>query len=263
MNILELHDRPALEAFLRGEPFLHIYSLGDLDDRFWPHTRWFGLEEDGRLREVALLYTKPELPVLLALTPGPLDGMAGLLRAIAPRLPRRFYAHLSPGLSSVFGARVDSHGILDKMGLTDRSPLDQADASGVVRFTPADGAELLAFYREAYPGNWFDPWMLETGCYHGVREGGRIACVAGVHVYSPSYRVAALGNIATHPAARGRGLATRVCGSLCRALLESVDRIGLNVHGENAAAVRCYTNLGFSKITEFEECTVERAAGDE
>jgi RimJ/RimL family protein N-acetyltransferase len=260
MSLRPLHDKRALESFFRAHPFLHIYSLGDLDDRFWPHTKWFGFEEEGRLREVALLYTKPEPAVLLAVTPGPIGGMESLLRVLSQQLPSRFYAHLSPGLSRGLDGRVESHGAFLKMGLTMCAALLSADVSGVVRFTPSDREELKAFYRESYPGNWFDPWMLETGCYHGVREEGRVVCVAGVHVYSPRYRVAALGNIATHPAARGRGLATHACASLCRALLESVDHIGLNVHSGNAAAIRCYEKLGFETIAEFEECTIERTA---
>lgn len=37
--------------------------------------------------------------------------------------------------------------------------------------------------------------MLEAGCYYGLGREGRPVSVAGVHVYSPRYRVAVLGNI--------------------------------------------------------------------
>lgn len=64
----------------------------------------------------------------------------------------------------------------------------------VIQLGQDDHDELVALYRRAYPGSWFDPRMLETGQYYGVRHGRHILCVAGVHVYSPEYGVAALGS---------------------------------------------------------------------
>ncbi len=78
-------------------------------------------------------------------------------------------------------------------------------------------------------------------------------CTAGVHVYSSSYRVAALGNIATDSAWRGQGLAQRATAQLCRWLLDTVDTIGLNVNADNAAAIACYRKLGFEVAAEYDE----------
>jgi hypothetical protein len=60
--------------------------------------------------------------------------------------------------------------------------------------TLSDSNELEEFYRVSYPGNWFEPYTLETGCYYGIRHGASLISVAGVHVYSQHYKVAALGN---------------------------------------------------------------------
>jgi predicted GNAT family acetyltransferase len=144
------------------------------------------------------------------------------------------------------------------MALKDHSALYATDNPGVVQLSPADLPALETLYTAAYPGNWFDPRMLETGCYYGVWHGGQIASVAGVHVYSPQYRVAALGNITTHPDHRGKGLCTAVTANLCRALLSGpVDTIGLNVKADNHAAIHCYQNLGFVKAAEYEELMLE------
>jgi predicted GNAT family acetyltransferase len=127
-----------------------------------------------------------------------------------------------------------------------------------VQFSPEDQPALETLYAAAYPGNWFAPRMLQTGCYYGIREGDSILCVAGVHVYSPAYRVAALGNVTTHPAWRGRGLGTAACAKLCTMLLEQgVDRIGLNVKADNHAAITSYTRLGFTKVAEYGEFTFD------
>jgi predicted GNAT family acetyltransferase len=143
------------------------------------------------------------------------------------------------------------------MALRDRSRLDSIDASEVAQLRTEHLAEVEAFYRASYPGNWFDPRMLETGQYYGLRRNGTLASVAGIHVYSPSERVAAIGNVATDPALRGRGLARAVCARLVNELLKTVDHVGLNVKADNAAAIAAYERLGFEIIASYEECMME------
>ena len=74
--------------------------------------------------------------------------------------------------------------------------------------------ELEALYQASYPDTVFSAWMVQTGWYYGIRHGQAIVSVAGVHVYSSVYKVAALGNVTTHPDWRGRGLGRAVCASL-------------------------------------------------
>ena len=95
--------------------------------------------------------------------------------------------------------------------------------------------------------------MLETGQYLGLRRAGALVCVAGVHVYSPRYAVAALGNVTTDPRWRGQGLAGRAVAALCLRLQRECTTIGLNVHGDNAAAIACYRRLGFTEIASYDE----------
>ncbi len=255
-----LHSRDEIAAFLQRDPALHLYELGDLDDFFWPYTTWYAFQEGGSIVALALLYAGSDPPVLLALgAPEEREVLAGLLRGLQGVLPRRFYAHLSPGLAEDLAAdyRVEPHGRHLKMVLADRTRLDQVDTAAVVQLAPDDLPELEALYEAAYPGNWFDPRMLETGHYYGLRQGAGLVCAAGVHVYSPTYGVAALGNITTHPASRGQGLATRVTARLCRALLETVAVVGLNVKEDNGAAIACYRRLGFTEVGGYEELTLE------
>jgi predicted GNAT family acetyltransferase len=79
-----------------------------------------------------------------------------------------------------------------------------------------------------------------------------------VHVHSPAQRVAAVGNVATHPDHRNRGLARAACARLCQDLLETVDHIGLNVNKNGAAALACYRQLGFEPAAEYEEYLIRR-----
>jgi len=260
MATVSIHSKEEIERFLRRDTFGHIYEIGDLDDFFWDRTVWYGLKDGGELRQMALLYVGTGLPALLALTGD--EGravMVELLQSIAPVLPSRFYAHFSGGLVDVFANRfsVVPHGDHVKMGLMDRSRLDSVSKSGVFRLAGRNLDELAKLYEESYPGNWFDPRMLETGQYFGLRREGTLVSVAGVHVYSPRYRVAALGNIATRPALRGRGFATAVIAELCRSLLLSVDHVGLNVKSDNLSAIGCYQRLGFEQNAVYGEYTLE------
>lgn len=114
---------------------------------------------------------------------------------------------------------------------------------------------MLALFEQAYPGNWFDHRMLDTGQYLGARQDGRLVAVAGVHVHSATYRVAAIGNVTTHPEVRGQGAGRACVAALCRQLGTTVDHIGLNVRADNATAVGLYRRLGFTDVTEFAEAT--------
>ncbi len=255
-----LHDRAAIADALRADRGLHLYALGDLDDFFFAQTLWYGLEEEGRLRQIVLVYTGTDLPVIQALTPDRgVAEMRRLVRAMVPMLPRRFYAHTSVGVAEELADvyELSPHGLHRKMVLLDPARLDAVDTSGTVPLGPADRAEIDALYAAAYPGNWFDARMLETGRYVGVREGGRLASIAGVHVFSAAYRVAALGNVTTLPELRGRGLAARVTAALCRTLLRDCDVIGLNVLADNRAAIGVYERLGFEIVASYDEISAE------
>ena len=141
-----------------------------------------------------------------------------------------------------------------------REPLDAArvrrvDCPEAAPLTVRDSVDLVRLYQESYPGNWFDLRALETGQYFGLRQDGRIVSVAGVHVYSERYAVAALGNIVTHPAYRRRGYARQVTARLCQSVLRKVEYVGLNVKADNEAAVGCYTGLGFGIVAPYGEFT--------
>ncbi|PZF81369.1 GNAT family N-acetyltransferase, partial [Micromonospora endophytica] len=97
MSVRAEHDRGVLAGLLGRDPLLHAYELGDLDDFFWPYTSWFRRGE-----AVALLYHGARPPTLLALSgPAGVGELAALLGELAPVLPTRCDAHLSPGLERV------------------------------------------------------------------------------------------------------------------------------------------------------------------
>ncbi len=260
-SLIEITNRVRLADFFGRNRALNIYQLGDLDDFFWPSTRWFGIDDGGLLRAVALLYTGPFDPTLILLEDGNQGECRTLLQALVPYLPAQVYAHLSPGLEKALESHFEIHfrGNHLKMHFQSEAAALLPISRDILNLTIDDTRELESFYREVYPGNWFDPRMLETGQYFGIRADSRIVAAGGVHVYAENYGVAALGNIATHPDFRGRGLATQVTASIVRNLLPTVDSIGLNVKADNAAAIACYRKLGFVEIARYHELSLQRS----
>ncbi|HEX3478955.1 MAG TPA: GNAT family N-acetyltransferase [Kofleriaceae bacterium] len=248
-------DLAAIEAFLRRAPYLHAYELGDLDPREAAHTTWIARDP---VDAVALIYRGLAVPVLVALTDGDPAALHRLLAGAAGDLPPRFHAHLTPGVEAVLADRheLELLGHNRKMALV--APVAGAVDDAVVRLGPADASEAVAFYAASYPTGYFEPVNLERGPYVAIRDDRGIAAVAGVHVYSPVKRVASLGNVATRPDARGRGLARRVTAALCRLLQDEIDVIGLNVRADNAAAIACYGNVGFELRHAYDEWRVTR-----
>ena len=243
-----LHDRKGIESFLRGNVYLHIYAIGDLDDFFWPYTTWYAVKEDEEIQAIALLYSARDFPVLVALTGG--KSMEQLIKSIIDFLPGKFHAHLSLEAEAALGKKYEMkpRGKHYKMALSNKSLLNDIDCSQVVRLRNEDLDEVLQLYKEAYPGNWFDSRMLQTGQYFGIRKDGKLVSVAGVHVYSQQYKVAALGNIVTHPDYRSNGFGRAVTTRLCLSLSETVDHIGLNVKSDNQIALSMYKKLGFEVV---------------
>ena len=277
-------DLSAIEAFLRRSPYLHTYELGDLDPREIGHTTWIAGDP---VEAVVLVYRGLTTPTIIALADGDPAPLHALLAAHAHALPPRFYAHLTPGVEAALAPRyiarllghhlkmalvrpVADHAGGANAGMTEAKTagMDEATIEArteatidepIVRLTPRDAAEAVAFYAESYPASYFEPVNLERGPYVAIRDARGFAAIAGVHVHSPALRVASLGNIATRPDARGRGHARRVTAALCRLLGAEVDVIGLNVRADNAPAIACYQAVGFDVRHAYDEWLVTAA----
>ncbi|MBC8401276.1 MAG: GNAT family N-acetyltransferase [Candidatus Marinimicrobia bacterium] len=100
--------------------------------------------------------------------------------------------------------------------------------------------------------------MLESGQYFGYFEDHHLVSIAGIHVYSPAYNAAALGNITTHPDYRGGGFATKVTAACCQSLLKNITRIGLNIKADNLAGLTLYKKLGFTEYAPYSEFMLQR-----
>lgn len=259
MKLTILHDKKVIYRFLAQSPELQIYCIGDLDDFFWPKTIWYAMAEKDQIQAIALLYCGMETPTLLSFCPENSEVNINLMHKIKSLLPAKFNAHLSQGLLDVFGREnvLQYYGLNYKMALK-KTPETIADQS-IKRLSSDDHSQIADFYQMAYPNNWFDKRMLETGKYFGYFIDNCLVGISGIHVYSAEYKVAALGNIAVHPDFRGRQIAYKLTSKLCHDLKKSVDFIGLNVKSDNEYAISCYKKSGFEIIGRYEECLVNNS----
>jgi len=257
LGLQVLHNKSNIHSFLKKSAELQIYLIGDLDDFYWRKTTWYGFVEKNKILSVALLYSGMEMPTLLSFYDKNPDYSYKLLVSIKPILPERFYAHLSPGLTSAFGTEniMENYGLHYKMVLR-KIPSDINDPC-IRRLSSADLQIIQDFYSIAYPHNWFDRRMLATKKYFGYFRDGKLAGISGIHVYSKKYNVAALGNIATHPDFRGQQIGFKLTSKLCFNLSEKISLIGLNVRSDNEFALKCYHKTGFEIVGEYEECLIK------
>ena len=256
MEIQIIKDRSALEKYFRRDLPLHVYSLGDLDDFYWPRITCYGIQTGKGLENVITFYRGEGLPVLLAF--GELDP--DYLRQLQPLLPDRFYSHMAPGLIKEFSDTylVTEYGDHYKMSLVDSEPIRKTITNNTFQLTEKDLPEVNQLYKDSYPDNAFDPRMLKSGQYIGIRHQGHLASIAGIHTYSAAYRVAALGNVTTHPNYRGRGFGKAVTARLCQFLESRIDFIGLHVKCENQPALSLYQSLGFRISSVYGEFSLKK-----
>lgn len=195
-----------------------------------------------------------KIPTLLAFCEQENKESKNLLVSIKSKLPEKFNAHLSPGLLNAFGKEniVEYYGFNYKMGLK-KSPEKISDKN-IRQLNNKDLTIINELYAISYPKNWFDSRVLKTGKYLGYFINGMLIGIAGIHVYSEKYKVAALGNICTHPEYRGQKIAFKLTSVLCNDLMKTVDTIGLNVKSDNIAAIKCYEKIGFKIIGHYDEC---------
>lgn len=265
-SLLFTTDKKRLHKFFRTDPVLYSYHTGDLDDFYFENCQWavcYGAKPV--ITETILIYHGLETASVLAF--GQTEQFGSLLKELIGLLPPRFYCHFQHPHSEIFRQQFKE----TSLGTHMKMRLDHPDKlkayakpdKAITRLDSSHETPLRELYARAYPGNYFNPFMLASGKYLGWFENDKkdkkdkLAAVAGVHVHSDKYKVAVLGNITTDPSFRGQGLATKLTGALCHELSAENKLVCLNVKTDNSPAIKCYENLGFVKVHEYEEALYE------
>lgn len=252
MSVKALKDSALIQAFLTQDRVGNAYLLGDLDEAYMPFCDWYGEIDGDDLRGLVLVYKGLSLPAVL--TVGPADKerchtvLNALFRDIKGQLPRRFWVHAWEHHRSALEQHFNTGDLkrMIRMSLH-RDTFRATDPTARVRrLDHPDTAAIMALYQH-YPDNFFEPYQLESGLYFGVDAGdGELAAIAGIHVFSRTFDIAAIGNLVTHPDHRRQGYASAVTTRLLEELFKSVSLVTLNVQEGNVAAIGTYEKFGFT-----------------
>jgi GNAT superfamily N-acetyltransferase len=285
MHVVTLTDRDRIRESLLTDRFFADYALGDLDPAHFPFTEWFGAEDNGELRAVILLYHDLVPPILFAIGE-PLGIEVILDRAVNlpeigisvrdEHLPivEKFY-RIDP--VPMLKMALESASLRGVRGTTKQSPAKREEIAHLhCSRTPFGAVHVSRFalamtrldvshmpqLEELYShggGDAFRQRSLELGVFYGMFDDERLVSVAGTHIVSECERIAALGNVMTHPDYRGQGLATMAALAVCEELLDrGIELIGLSVGRSNEAAIRVYEKIGFKRHVLFCEGTALR-----
>jgi len=259
-SIVKISDRDRLERLLRADEVWGGYALGDLEEPHFSRTQW-RLCEAGDGWALVMSYAFGEGLTLMTFGEGRL--VAKVLKDTDFSGPCDLHTHAAhlDSVSPLFEGPLKAY---LRLGV-DRAEFHSVDPPAALELGALgeeDVPAALNLYRH-YPQNFFAPERIGEGLYMGARREGRLIAVAGTHVVSPQYRVAAVGDIVVDPACRGQGVGAAITSSLCVRLFEKVDLIVLNVAVENAAARRCYEKLGFIRaVAHYEGFGMQRAGSD-
>ncbi len=269
MRVFTLSNHDRIRKFLLTDRFFADYALGDLDPAHFSFTEWFGAEEDGELRALVMLYNDLNPPIFFAT--GEARGIESILdRAVnlpqislsireehlssveeyyrAEPVPMLKMALVADDLTSLRGARRTT-----KQSPMAKDEIASRFALAMTRLNVSHLPQLEALYA-CGGGDAFRRRSLELGVFYGVFDADHLISVAGTHIVSDNERIAALGNVMTHPAYRGQGLATAVTCAVCDELLDrGIETIGLSVGRWNEAAIRVYEKIGFKRRVLFFE----------
>ncbi|MGY5875871.1 MAG: GNAT family N-acetyltransferase [Candidatus Thorarchaeota archaeon] len=112
-----------------------------------------------------------------------------------------------------------------------------------IPLTMDDADSLRELYRLSGTPAWTSS-VMNLGPFYGIRDGeGQVIAVAGVHYVTPYG--SEIGNVATHPDYKRRGLASNCVVAVTEALLEKTPRIFLHFFDDNEPARRLYERMGF------------------
>lgn len=248
-KIRGLTDKNEILTFLESDRFYSAYAIGDLASDLFAQTIWVGAELESRLHAISLCFRGLQPPALF------LMGNPSGVRAIfeAGHCPDKVYflcrsEHLS--ITRDFYTWEKSH-LMWRMVIR---PEHFRPVSGdCVRLSSAHIDQMVTLFGHE-GADAFSPAQVPDGVYFGIFNGEQLVSTAGTHLVSPTYNVAAVGNVYTHPDFRGRSFGTLTTSAVVAVLYQQgIDDIVLNVQQDNIAALRVYERLRFDRYCPFLE----------
>jgi GNAT superfamily N-acetyltransferase len=238
----------AAREFLERDRLMAAYALADIDQPEIEGARWWIARRDGEIAAVVLIVEG--LPFRPCFATGGSDGLAAIFRE-AIREPRVLLA-----------TPPRSRGAVEMTYRFERVDHMRRMAVNIHRFRPrinqpvkrleaGDLDAVIDLYGHA-SRTYFTPARMKREIYFGIFQGDTLVSAAGTHVRSVRSGLAAVGNVLTRLAYRGRG--TEVA-------LEQHRDVVLNVREDNEPAIAVYERLGFLTHGQFIEGPAVRRPG--
>lgn len=253
-RIREVRDTQELHDALSEDRAYAAYALGHLEPELFERSR-FWVAEGERGTAVVLHATAIGRTLMVGGDPEGVDAILSLhpgaritiLTTAAPE-------HL-PALERTYALSDALH--MQRMTVAQPS---FAPANGTVqRLRGPDVRQLNALYAVEGRPSYYTQSHIEHSVYYGTFEERRLVSVAGTHIVAPHVGIAVVGNVFTHPAHRGRGLATGVTSRVTSELFAmGCPLVTLTVDPENTPAVRAYRRLGYAPGARVVEAQARR-----
>jgi ribosomal protein S18 acetylase RimI-like enzyme len=245
----QLTEKSQILAYLETDRLYAAYAIGDLEPGMFEQTAWAGAEEAGRLRALVLHFSGLKMPALFLM--GDTDGLRAVLED-AP-YPQRVYLTCRREHVSLIRDVYAWEKMIPMWRMVLQPAFFRPVTGDCVRLVPAHTKQLTDLYGLG-EGSAFGPAQIQQGVFYGILVEGELVAAAGTHVVSPTYGVAAVGNVFTHPDHRRRGHGTVTTAAVVAELLQrGIRDIILNVSQENAVAASIYDRLGFQRYCAFLE----------
>ena len=250
LPIRRVTDRKEILGFLETDRFYAAYAIGDLEPTLFGQTQWVGADVDDQLRTIALLFEGIDPPALFLM--GEPADLASILHL--RMRPRRVYVSCKQEHLPPVRAFYRSEEPIPMWRMTVQANQFRPIRSPKVQsLSPRHTEELRRLYALG-GGEAFSPAQLAAGVFSGVVEHGQLVAAAGTHLISPTYGLAAVGNVYTEENWRGRGYGTATTSAVVNKLFErGIRRVFLNVAQSNTVAIEIYERLGFAKSCAFFE----------
>jgi ribosomal protein S18 acetylase RimI-like enzyme len=250
MTVCQLTDKKEIFEFLDTDRLYAAYAIGDLEPDLFGQTLWVGANVAGQLRTLALLYKGLDPPALFLM--GEATALTAILR-LRMRPERVYLTCRERHLPAVHAFYSTETPIPMWRMMVNRKRFRPVQLSEMLALSPRHTDELERLYAQG-GSDAFSPMQLATGVFYGVSDRGRLVAAAGVHLISPTYSLAAVGNVYTKECFRGRGYGTATTSAVVEELFRrGIRQVVLNVAQANTTAIRVYENLGFAKFCPFVE----------
>lgn len=244
-RIATIRDKTELRHFMNQDRALCAFALGDLEEKMWEMSTYYGaFDKDNLLRGIGLIWQGYETPSLQLF--GTSDAIEALL--VSDIAPERVFCLVPDQLKDTFG-KFYAHETPPikfwRMAVSSTTFTAGSSKIGLEQLSSSNLDEINELLQNHSPEVRRDDIL--DSVFYGIRDKSkRLVAVAGTYVCTPSEHVGVIGHVFTDPSVRGRGYGTATTSAVTQALFrKGIDLVALNVVQGNTPAVRAYQKLGY------------------